>query len=76
MEGIPSPDVSQARVVPHKPSVSPSMSYPHLPDSEKIIADVDRLKSGIVINETVIPRQEAVDSFDLVYHRQPRPGFE
>lgn len=54
--------------------MSASRSYPDLPEAADL--EAKKPKSGIIINETKPKADEGVDSFDLVYQRKPRPGYE
>lgn len=50
------------------------MSYPLLPADEDL--EEKKPKSGIFINVGDKKEEDDVDSFDLVYQRKPRPGYE
>ncbi|KAL3271895.1 hypothetical protein HHI36_022365 [Cryptolaemus montrouzieri] len=69
---IPSPDQSEAKVQPRALSPTISTIVPVAPSPKEL--ELRKPKSGIIINET--QRIDDYDSFDLVYRRQPRPGFE
>lgn len=72
---VASPETSKAKVTPKKPSITSSMSYPYLPSEEEL--ETKKPKSGIFINVTEKPDEaDDFDSFDLVYERKPRPGYE
>lgn len=62
---VTSPEVSQVKVAPRKPSATVDTSYPDLPEEEELVQK--RPKSGILINEEK-------GSFYLVYKRPSKPG--
>lgn len=69
---IPSPEQSEAKVQPRSLSPTTSTVVPIAPDPKKL--ELKKPKSGIIVNET--QKIDDYDSFDLVYRRLPRPGFE
>ncbi|KAG5881077.1 hypothetical protein JTB14_020407 [Gonioctena quinquepunctata] len=71
---VPSPEASQAKVVPRRITPTPSWLYPYPQTDEEL--KLKKPKSGIIINETEAEDKDAVgdyDSFDLVFSRMPRP---